>query len=189
MLCELERTEVQANKRKERRALQKAFPVHIIQTAHNTSYPYCVVVAKQIETDYTQKQYLDRERMGVDKAILKEGDGATFPAKGDTLTMHYTGTLASDGSKFDSSVDRNKPFQFVIGIGQVIKGWDEGVMQMSLGEKANLKISSDYGYGARGAGGAIPPNADLNFEVELLAIGNKNAPGFDGSSGGGCNIL
>jgi FKBP-type peptidyl-prolyl cis-trans isomerase len=84
-------------------------------------------------------------------------------------------------------VSRGKPFQFVIGIGQVIKGWDEGVMKMSLGEKAILKISSDYGYGARGAPGAIPPNADLTFEVELLAIGTKKAPGFnDGSS---CLIL
>ena len=125
--------------------------------------------------------------MGVDKEIIKEGDGISFPKQGDQLTMHYTGTLASDGSQFDSSVSRGKPFQFVIGIGQVIKGWDEGVMKMSLGEKAMLKISSDYGYGSRGAPGAIPPNADLNFEVELLAIGSQKAPGF--SSGGSCTIL
>lgn len=88
--------------------------------------------------------------------------------------MHYHGTLASNGSKFDASRDRGRPFQFTIGIGQVIKGWDEGVMQMSLGEKAMLRITSDYGYGARGAGGVIPPNADLNFEVELLAINGKS---------------
>jgi FK506-binding protein 1 len=104
--------------------------------------------------------------------------------------MHYVGTLASDGKKFDASKDRNKPFEFTIGVGQVIQGWDEGVTQMSLGEKANLAITSDYGYGSRGAGGAIPPNADLNFEVELLAIGKKSAPGFKGGSGGGgCVIL
>ena len=103
--------------------------------------------------------------------------------------MHYTGTLAANGSKFDSSVDKGRPFQFVIGVGQVIKGWDEGVMQMSLGEKAILKISSDYGYGSRGAGGVIPPNADLNFEVELLAIGDKKAPGFGSSSGSACAIM
>jgi FK506-binding protein 1 len=102
--------------------------------------------------------------------------------------MHYTGTLADGGKQFDSSVSRGKPFQFVIGIGQVITGWDEGVMKMSLGEKAMLKISSDYGYGARGAPGAIPPNADLIFEVELLAIGQQKAPGFD-SDGGSCVIL
>jgi len=99
------------------------------------------------------------------------------------LTMHYTGTLAATGQTFDSSVTRGKPFQFVIGIGQVIQGWDEGVAQMSLGEQSRLTISSDYGYGARGAPGAIPPNADLIFEVELLAIGEQKAPGFtDGGS-------
>merc|ERR1712164_69979 len=107
--------------------------------------------------------------MPVTKEIKVAGDGQTFPSKGDKLTMHYTGTL-TDGSKFDSSVDRGKPFEFTIGVGQVIKGWDEGVMQMSLGEKAVLQITSDMGYGARGAGGVIPPNADLVFEVELLGI-------------------
>jgi len=114
---------------------------------------------------------------------LKEGDGKTFPKKGDKLSMHYTGTLASDGTKFDSSYDRNKPFEFVIGRGDVIKGWDEGVMEMSLGEKAILHISSDFGYGAQGAGGVIPPNADLKFTVELLKIGN------DAAAGGCCIIL
>ena len=83
--------------------------------------------------------------------------------------MHYTGTL-TNGQKFVSSVDRGRPFSFTIGIGQVIRGWDEGVMDMCLGEKAKLEITSDYGYGARGAGGVIPPNADLVFEVELLKI-------------------
>merc|ERR1711965_935916 len=100
---------------------------------------------------------------------MGEGNGKTFPKAGDTLTMHYTGTL-TDGSKFDSSRDRGSPFQFTIGVGQVIKGWDEGVMQMSVGERATLNISSDFGYGARGAGGVIPPNADLLFDVELLRI-------------------
>lgn len=120
--------------------------------------------------------------MGVEKESIQAGDGENFPKPGDMLTMHYTGTLAEGGKQFDSSVSRGKPFQFVIGIGQVIKGWDEGVMKMSLGEKALLKISSDYGYGSRGAAGVIPPNADLNFEVELLAIGGKKAPGFGESS-------
>ena len=87
------------------------------------------------------------------------------------MTAHYTGTLESDGSKFDSSVDRGTPFKFTIGRGEVIKGWDDGVLQMSLGEKAELNITSDYGYGAYGAGDVIPPNADLVFEVELLKIG------------------
>lgn len=124
--------------------------------------------------------------MGVEKETIKAGDGESFPKKGDRLTMHYTGTLADGGKQFDSSVTRGKPFQFVIGIEQVIQGWDEGVILMSLGEKAMLKISSDYGYGRQGAPGAIPPNADLNFEVELLAIGEKKAPGFTESS---CAIL
>eukprot|EP00036_Acanthoecidae_sp_10tr_P009684 CAMPEP_0182915506 /NCGR_PEP_ID=MMETSP0105_2-20130417/365_1 /TAXON_ID=81532 ORGANISM="Acanthoeca-like sp., Strain 10tr" /NCGR_SAMPLE_ID=MMETSP0105_2 /ASSEMBLY_ACC=CAM_ASM_000205 /LENGTH=119 /DNA_ID=CAMNT_0025052375 /DNA_START=84 /DNA_END=443 /DNA_ORIENTATION=+ len=119
--------------------------------------------------------------MGVTVTVLKEGDGKTFPKEGDTLTMHYTGTLA-DGTKFDSSVDRGTPFQFTIGVGQVIRGWDEGVMKMSVGEKAKLDITPDFGYGARGAGGVIPPNADLTFEVELLGISDK-------SSASGCTIL
>jgi len=83
--------------------------------------------------------------------------------------MHYIGTL-TNGSKFDASYDRGRPFSFTIGTGQVIRGWDEGVMKMSLGEKAKLHITSDYGYGPEGAGGVIPPNADLIFQVELLNI-------------------
>ena len=103
--------------------------------------------------------------------------------------MHYHGTLAANGAKFDASRDRNRPFQFTIGIGQVIKGWDEGVAQMSLGEKAMLRITSDYGYGPRGAGGVIPPNADLNFEVELLGINDKNSPNYTPESSSSCSIL
>lgn len=115
----------------------------------------------------------DAPLVGVVKETISPGDGKTFPQKGDTLAMHYTGTLLSDGTKFDSSRDRGQLFEFKIGVGQVIKGWDEGVMKMSLGERANLKIASDFGYGAAGAGADIPPNADLCFDVQLVKINGQ----------------
>lgn len=108
--------------------------------------------------------------MGVVKEVIKPGDGQNFPKQGDTVSMHYVGTFASDGKKFDSSLDRGKPFVTKIGVGQVIKGWDEGVPLMSLGEKAKLNISYDYAYGERGHPAGIPARADLVFEVELLKI-------------------
>ncbi|HLL23710.1 MAG TPA: FKBP-type peptidyl-prolyl cis-trans isomerase [Kofleriaceae bacterium] len=100
------------------------------------------------------------------------GTGAT-PSKGQRCSMHYTGWLWVNGAKaakFDSSVDRGQPFEFVIGVGQVIKGWDEGVATMQVGGKRTLVIPPALGYGARGAGGVIPPNATLLFEVELLGV-------------------
>merc|ERR1712025_163824 len=110
-----------------------------------------------------------KQVMGVEVETLQPGDNKTFPKKGQTVTVHYTGTL-TNGKKFDSSRDRGKPFVTKIGVGQVIKGWDEGFTQLSLGQKAKLTISPDYGYGAAGAAGVIPPNATLIFDVELLAI-------------------
>jgi len=105
---------------------------------------------------------------GLKYVDLKVGTGAS-PKPGQMVTVHYTGWL-TNGKKFDSSVDRKKPFTFKIGVHQVIKGWDEGVMTMKVGGKRKLTIPAALGYGARGAGGVIPPNATLIFDVELLSI-------------------
>ena len=102
--------------------------------------------------------------------VLKKGSGPAAKA-GNLVSVHYTGTL-EDGKKFDSSHDRGTPFQFGLGQGQVIKGWDVGVEGMQIGEKRKLTIPPEMGYGARGAGNVIPPNATLIFEVELISIDN-----------------
>ena len=104
--------------------------------------------------------------LGIEDLVVGQGDTA---AKGQQVTVHYTGWLVN-GSKFDSSKDRGEPFAFGLGRGQVIRGWDQGVEGMKVGGKRKLTIPPDLGYGARGAGGVIPPNATLVFEVELLGV-------------------
>ena len=137
-----------------------------------------------INTDVTQRESMDSATShaelilssGLGFTILQDSDKTEMPAVGNTVVVHYTGWLAdADGKadynkKFDSSVDRKKPFAFLIGKGHVIPGWDEGVMRMKLGQKVRLAIPSELGYGSRGASGVIPPNAKLIFDVELLEI-------------------
>ena len=116
---------------------------------------------------------MNKTDSGLEYRDVKEGSGET-PKSGQTCVVHYTGWLWENnakGKKFDSSVDRGRPFEFPVGEGRVIKGWDEGVSTMKVGGKRELLIPAKLGYGARGAGGGqIPPNATLFFEVELLSV-------------------
>mmetsp|Transcript_96213 Transcript_96213/g.151557 ORF Transcript_96213/g.151557 Transcript_96213/m.151557 type:complete len:236 (+) Transcript_96213:74-781(+) len=105
------------------------------------------------------------------------GDQVHFPKKGDSVTVHYVGWL-NDGTVFDSSRERNEPITFPIGLGKVIRGWDQGIITMSLGERALLHVPSYKGYGTNGAPPAIPPKADLHFDVEVLAVNDVTVPGF-----------
>lgn len=111
---------------------------------------------------------------GLKVKITEKGNGKQV-IKGDKVTAHYTGTL-EDGKKFDSSKDRNQPFSFKVGTGQVISGWDEGFQLLSIGDKATFTIPSNLGYGANGAGGVIPPNATLFFDVEVIDAVASPAP-------------
>ncbi|MDA7691277.1 FKBP-type peptidyl-prolyl cis-trans isomerase [Methylophilaceae bacterium] len=132
-----------------------------------TSLSYAIEIVNK-EKDKMQEK-------GVTELIItdnKVGDGREAE-KGLTVTVHYTGWLYENGektTKFDSSVDRREPFSFVLGVGQVIKGWDNGVSGMQVGGSRTIIIPSDMGYGSRGAGSVIPPNSDLIFEVELIEI-------------------
>lgn len=149
-------------------------------TAASTLHTESVAIVNQatptsstlIAMDNTEKQAPNEKEVttasGLKYVEIAEGTGE-MPAKGQTVSVHYTGTLES-GKKFDSSRDRNQAFEFQIGEGQVIKGWDEGLSTMKVGGRRKLIIPADLGYGARGAGGVIPPNATLIFDVELLGV-------------------
>lgn len=130
---------------------------------------HCKPLIKQ-GTTMSSRQKTDS---GLEYEILQEGTGAS-PKRGQHVTVHYTGWLPSNGPEksFDSSVKRGTPFTFILGVGQVIKGWDEGVASMKVGEKRRLYIPSKLGYGAYGAGNLIPPHSALVFDVELLGISN-----------------
>jgi len=132
----------------------------------------CMDVKQETKKQITEgkSMRIKSEKSPLEWEIIQEGTGET-PKKGQTVIVHYTGWLdegGKPGKKFDSSVDRGQKFSFTIDVGQVIKGWDEGVLGMKKGEKRRLYIPASLGYGARGAGAAIPPNADLIFDVELF---------------------
>ncbi|KAH8108029.1 hypothetical protein BXZ70DRAFT_30789 [Cristinia sonorae] len=114
----------------------------------------------------------DVTELGIETTFKPEDCTATAQ-KGDSIKVHYTGTLYEDGKKFDSSLDRNSPLPLTLGVGQVIRGWDEGILGMCLGEKRTLTIPASMAYGTRGAGGVIPPNAALVFTTELVELKGK----------------
>jgi FKBP-type peptidyl-prolyl cis-trans isomerase len=130
---------------------------------------------------------------GVSKtSTSSSGTAGIRPTTGDNVFCHYIGTLKSNGQKFDSSRDKRRPFNFTVGIGQVIQGWDIAMLQhLTLGERSIFEIASDKAYGPKGAGGVIPPDADLVFDIELLAINEQTASGFSlpGQDKGGCVLL
>lgn len=138
--------------------LSQTLPVPTTETENNTLIASNTMSDANAVTTPSGLKYVE----------LKEGTGAT-PKTGQKVVVHYTGTL-EDGTKFDSSRDRGQPFDFKIGVGQVIKGWDEGVGTMKVGGQRQLIIPPELGYGSRGAGGVIPPNATLLFDVELLDV-------------------
>lgn len=138
------------------------------------------LAAKPTTDDSAAKQSATTTQSGLKYIDVKKGSGQT-PKEGQIVIVHYTGTLP-DGTKFDSSRDRNDPFKFTLGKGQVIKGWDEGIATMNVGGQRKLIIPAELGYGAQGAGDKIPPNATLHFDVELIGVEGKGTEGYSESS-------
>ena len=159
--------------------------IHSARAPHNEKMTDSTLADATAATAATATTEMEEEEEWLDVSIARDGgvrkkilqaapDGALGPPpSGVQVEAHYTGRLLSDGTKFDSSVDRGKPFQFTIGQGQVIRGWDEGFASMKVGEKAILQCTPAYAYGAAGSPPKIPPNATLNFEVELLGFQEK----------------
>jgi peptidylprolyl isomerase len=141
--------------------LRRSFTVALLATALTLTAAHAQAQGKRMTT-----------ASGLQTIDTQEGTGPS-PKPNQTAVVHYTGWLYENGvkgKKFDSSVDRNEPFSFPVGAGRVIKGWDEGVATMKVGGKRTLIVPPELGYGARGAGGVIPPNATLIFDVELLSV-------------------
>jgi FK506-binding protein 1 len=131
---------------------------------------------------------------GVEKVSTStSGNPSIRPTTGDKVYCHYIGTLQTNGQKFDSSRDKRTPFSFTVGVGQVIQGWDIAMIQhLCLGERSTFNIDSSMAYGPRGAGGVIPPDANLTFDIELLAVGDQCSNGFSlpgTEQSWSCNIL
>lgn len=141
------------------------FVLNYLNTPEVTSTPK-EVVAETTPVSQNSKMQENVTELKIEDLIVGTGAEAVT---GKVISVHYTGTL-TDGTKFDSSKDRGEPFEFTLGAGQVIQGWDKGFAGMKIGGKRKLTIPSEMGYGAQGAGGVIPPNATLIFEVELLGV-------------------
>lgn len=147
---------------------EPAAAVQLAQSAADLTTPPTETDPSMTPADSTPDNLITTDS-GLQYVDVVEGTGA-MPQPGQRVTVHYTGTL-ENGTQFDSSRDRGRPFSFNIGVGQVIKGWDEGVMTMRVGGQRQLVIPPELGYGSRGAGGVIPPNAKLLFDVELISLG------------------
>jgi FKBP-type peptidyl-prolyl cis-trans isomerase len=143
-------------------------PGNIVTPITQTTTPTVVTENSTLIASKKMSENAVTTPSGLKYIDIEEGTGEA-PKAGQKVTVHYIGTL-ENGTEFDSSVGRNRPFDFQIGVGQVIKGWDEGVGTMKVGGKRRLIIPSELGYGSRGAGGVIPPNATLIFDVELLKV-------------------
>lgn len=138
------------------------------KSSDNSQQADSAEIQKQLEQLQSQQQN-NQEAGKLESTDIKVGEGAEAVA-GKKVTVHYTGTLKSDGSKFDSSVDRGEPFTFTLGVGQVIQGWDQGVVGMKVGGKRKLVIPAALAYGDQSPAPSIPANSDLVFEVELLGV-------------------